>query len=206
MPQKPFEASHVPKGRVKRFGPGQHAAPHEYEPGDFILAHGKSFFSGLIRIGQRLRFRGADRPFAWWSHAAIIVGPDGALIEALGPGVQRANLTKYQPTEYHLVSIAASVSGDDRREAVAFAEWCIGLEYGWLTIVSIALGLLMGGKFTFGFDGQAICSGLVARALERTRVIFNRTPSHIMPADLAKYFDVKPEPRAAVSDKGPIVA
>jgi hypothetical protein len=61
-----------------------------------------------------------------------------------------------------------------------------------MNIVSIALSLITGGKFTFGFDGQAICSGLVARALERTNAIFNRDPEHIMPADLAKYFNVQP--------------
>jgi hypothetical protein len=61
-----------------------------------------------------------------------------------------------------------------------------------LTIVSIALSLLTGGKFTFGFDGQSICSGLVARALERMCAIFNRSSSHIMPADLAKYIEVEP--------------
>lgn len=58
--------------------------------------------------------------------------------------------------------------------------------------MSIAYSLLTGGKFTFGLEGQAICSGLVARAMERTGAIFNRTPSHIMPADLAKYYKVEP--------------
>ena len=192
MPQKPFEAAVVGKAAVRRFGPGEHATPGDFEPGDFILTHGSSLFSHLIRFGQRLRFWGRDRPFAWWNHAAMIVSNEGDLIEALGPGVQRSHIKKYQPTEYHLVSIAAIVSGNDRAEAVAFATWCLGLKYGYVTIVSIALSLLTGGKFTFGFDGQAICSGLVARALERTQAIFNRTPSHIVPADLAKYFAVKP--------------
>jgi hypothetical protein len=58
--------------------------------------------------------------------------------------------------------------------------------------VSIAYTLLTGGKFTFAIDGEAICSGLVARAMERTGAIFNRTPTHVMPADLAKYYDVEP--------------
>ena len=191
MPQKPFEpVVKVPK--VLRFAPDQEAAPHEFEPGDFILTHGKSWTSRLIRFGQGLRFWGANRRYAWWSHAAIIVSPDGALVEALGAGVTRTHISKYGPAEYHLVSISDIVAGaDDRNEAVAFAKWCIDMPYGYANIVSIAISLLTGGKFTFGFDGQAICSGLVARALERTKAIFNRTPSHIMPADLAKYFQVQ---------------
>ena len=192
MPQKPFGSSRVPKLAARRFGPNEQTQPSDFAPGDFILTHGQSFFSGLIRFGQRLRFWGSDRPFAWWNHAAIIVSPTGDLIEALGPGVLRTHISKYRPVEYHLVSISGMVSGNDRDEVVAFAEWCLDLQYAWMTIVSIALSLLTGAKFSFGFDGQAICSGLVARALERTNAIFNRTPSHIMPADLAKYFDVKP--------------
>ncbi len=39
-------------------------------------------------------------------------------------------------------------------------------------------------------DNRIIYSALVARALGRTRVIFDKTPSFIMPADLAKYFRI----------------
>jgi hypothetical protein len=114
-------------------------------------------------------------------------------VEALGGGVKRRNLAVYRDTEYTVVKIDPIVQApEDRHQAVLFAEWSLDQPYGFLSIVSIAYGLLTGGKFTFGFDGQHICSGLVARALERTGAIFNRTPSHIMPADLAKYFLVEP--------------
>ncbi len=191
MPQKPF-APVVTRAKVLRFAPDEEAGPHQFEPGDFILTHGKSWTSWLIRFGQSLRFWGASRRYAWWSHAAMIVAPDGALVEALGAGVTRTHISKYRPAEYHLVSISDIIAAPvDRNEAVAFAEWCVGMPYAWLVIVSIAISLVTGGKFTFGFDGQAICSGLVARGLERTKAIFNRTPSHIMPADLAMYFQVE---------------
>jgi hypothetical protein len=75
-------------------------------------------------------------------------------------------------------------------------------KYGYMTIVSIALSPITGGKLNIGYDGQMICSGLMARALERTTAIFNRTPSHIMPADLAKFFSVEPPPPG--TDKGDI--
>jgi len=71
-----------------------------------------------------------------------------------------------------------------------YAESQRNIAAGFLTIVSIGFGLLTGAKFTFDFEGQHICSGLVARALERTDAIFNRSPAHIMPADLAKYYQV----------------
>ena len=198
MPQQPFkpivEREEAAAPHCIRFAPGEEARPDQYEPGDFILTHASSFFSYLIRFGQRLRFTGQDAKFAWWSHTAIITSANGELIEAVGAGVCRANLTKYRETEYHLVKLGKLADAKDREQAVRFATWSLGESYGWFNIASIALSLVMGGKFTFGFDGQAICSGLVSRALERTSAIFNRSPSHIMPADLAKYFKVTPPP------------
>lgn len=159
------------------------------------MTHGRAWTSKLIRFGQRLRFRGEDTRYTRWNHAAIFVDAGGDLVEALGGGVKRRNIAVYKGTEYTVVSIDKVVQANaDRQQAVQFAEWSLDQPYGFLSIVSIAYGLLTGGKFTFGFDGQHICSGLVARALERTGAIFNRTPSHIMPADLAKYFEVEPPP------------
>lgn len=162
------------------------------QSGDFILTHGRHWTSALIRVGQALRFRGRDRKYAYWNHAALVVDANGDIIEALGPspGVVRQNVSKYAPREYTVVRIKAAP--DDRDEAVGFARACLGEPYGVLTIVSIALSLLTGTRFSFGFDGQMICSGLVARALERTRAIFTKEPSHIMPADLARAYGVVP--------------
>ena len=173
--------------------PGEEAAA--FRPGDFILTHGNAWTSKMIRFGQRLRFRGHDRKYARWNHAAILIDGEGSIVEALGSGVQQRHISVYKPTEYTLVRIDGVVqASQDREQAVEFAKWSRNQPYGFVAIVSIAYGLLTGGKFTFGFDGQHICSGLVARALERTGAIFNRTPSHIMPADLAKYFEVEPPP------------
>lgn len=137
-----------------------------------------------------MRFHGPDSKYTYWNHAAIVVGDDGAIIEALGSGVQKRNISVYEPTQRTLVGITAS--DEDRNEACAFAESACGAKYGYLTIVSIAYSLITGGKFSFIFEGQQICSGLVARSLERTGLIFDTEPSHIMPANLAKLYDVNP--------------
>jgi hypothetical protein len=180
-----YPPAQVEGAETTHFPPAAAARPQDYQTGDFILTHSKGFVSSLIRFGQALRFTGRERGLTWWSHAALIVSDDGALIEALGSGVQRSRLDKYLPTDFQLVRLQSLASEDDRRQIVAYAEWALGQRYGFLTILSISLSLLTGGKFTFGFDGQSICSGLVARALERTNAIFDRSPSHIMPADLA---------------------
>ena len=194
---EPLRSRRYPKARVdgtsvRTFVPGAEAGAGDYEPGDFILTHGRSFFSRLIRFGQGLWFWGPDRTYAWWSHVALIVSPGGDIVEAVGAGVKRAHISKYGQTDYQLVTLGALASPADRVQATTYAEWALGQKYGYLTIISITISLLVGGRFTFGYDGQSICSGLVARALERTSAIFDRSPSHIMPADLAKYFKAAP--------------
>jgi hypothetical protein len=193
MSKRPFKR--IEGTTFKRYGPGEEVQTIDFNPGDFILTHGNTKISKLIRLGQKIRFRGAEEKYSWWNHAALIVSEKGDLIEALGAGVRETNISKYKPTEYHLVQLGTIATGNDREEVVKFAKSSVGLPYGRLTIISIALSLLTGCKLTFGFDEQSICSGLVARALERTSIIFSRTPSHILPADLAKYFGIEaPEP------------
>jgi len=188
-----FEPPVAGKAAAQSFGPDEAATGEDFEPGDFILTHGNACVSQAIRCGQKLRFRGRKRKYAWWNHAALIVSKEGGLIEATGDGVIRSILDKYVGTEYTVVRVPGNRIGpDDRDEVVKYAEWALGQKYGFLTACSIGLNLLLGGKFSFFIDGQTICSGLVARALERTKVIFDRSPSHIMPADLAFYFEVEP--------------
>lgn len=171
---------------------GVRSAEGAPRPGDFILTHGKEWTSQLIRFGQGLRYRGESAKYAYWNHTALVVGDDGAIIEALGTGVAARSIHDYDPTQYTVVRIEASDA--DRAQEVAFARSALGAEYGFVTIVSIALSLVTGGKLAFAIDGQLICSGLVARALERTDAIFKHDPARIMPAELAEIYKVLPPP------------
>jgi len=172
------------------YGAGEEARVGQFDPGDFILTKGAKWQNRLIRFGQALRHRGRNRQYIRWTHAALITSYDGELIEAVGAGVRRGHLSAYKATEYRIVRLGPLATVNDRLQMVKYAKWCLKEEYGYSIIFSIGVSLLTGGKFRFGFDGQAICSGLVARALERTGVILDKSPSHIMPADLAKYFKV----------------
>jgi hypothetical protein len=184
---------HVEYASIRNYPPNVAAQVGEYQKGDFILTHGNTFFSILIRIGQSLAFWGEDSKYTWWNHSALIVSKDGNIIEALGSsGVKLNHISKYAPTDFHIVSLGELASERDREQMCTFAYKTLDLKYGLMIIISIAIGLITGCRFKFGFDGEYICSGLVARALERTSVIFDRSPSHIMPADLAKYFLVEP--------------
>jgi hypothetical protein len=176
---------------IENFGPG--ISIENPEPGDFVLTRGKGWTSVLIRVGERLRYRGKNRKFSYWNHAALFTDANGGIIEALACGVRAGNISKYTPIDYHVVRLDG-VSVQDRQHEVAFATYCVAkhAKYGYLTILGIALSLLAGGRVYFGIDGQEICSELVGRALERTGEIFEKEPWHMMPADLAQAYQVEP--------------
>ncbi len=200
-PRKPFQPARV--GGVEHYPKGYKPNPaRPPKGGDFILTHGLEWSSALIRFGQKLRFRGRDEKYAYWNHAALVINADLDLVEALAGGVEQTNLRKYFGTDYHLVRIDAS--DEDREEVVSYTRSCVSATYGYLTIVSLFFTCLTGGKFSFAIDGQHICSGLVARAQERTHAIFNRDPEHIMPADLAKYYQVDPAAVTVPGDRVPV--
>lgn len=177
---------------VVRFGPGQGTT--ETIPGDFILTHRHALYSWLVSHGQSIRFRKDRRIYAHWSHAALITSGTGDIIEARSKGVLEHTLKEYLHVEYHYVHL--TMDDHDRAQAVKFAQACVGQEYGWGTIFGLAFCALTGSKMQFGFNGTEICSGLVARALERGDYIFPKAPNTMMPADLASYFKVTPSPHA----------
>lgn len=181
-----FEAEYYPPGRQVR----------NPRPGDFLLTHANAWTSRLIRWGETLRYHGPRRKFAHWSHAALFVSADGDIIEALGGGVQQRNVSVYRDTEYHVIRLCDALDLE-RQHEVAFATHCLNDHYGYLTIVSLAITLLTASKLAFGVDGQMICSGLVARCLERTGAIFPYDSWRMLPADLAECFNVVPAPGAS---------
>lgn len=172
--------------RVHRFGAG--AAPAYTTPGDFILTHRRAKYSRIVTFGQRRRFKGEDRHYAHWSHAALVSGHKGEIIQAVSEGVEPSTLDEYRDVEYHYIH--TGMNAQDRTQAVRFAESCQEQKYAWAAVSSLALAQLTGTRFQFGMDQTMFCSELVVRALERGDFIFPKSPNTMMPADLAQYFQV----------------
>jgi hypothetical protein len=180
-------------------GAGIHYPPGEqpsaWIPGDFLVIHSESWQSRLIQWAQRGAARGDDRRFAYWDHTAIVVSPCGELVESVSSrGAIRSPAANYRGSDYYLVRIDACEEA--RRRAVEYAEWAAdhALPYGWWCIAGIACATISGGRLTLQAPGQAMCSGLVARALERSGALFHLAPSHVTPADLACFYGVEPPP------------
>jgi hypothetical protein len=175
--------------RYARCGPGTGIS--QPRPADIILIRSTTWLGEFIRFFERIRFRTeSDRPFAHWSHAAMVVASTGHLIEVGQAGVVVCNIRKYQNQEYHYVYLDLSES--DRRKAVAFAYSCLRQKYGRSAFLLLALAVLLGDRFKVPDRGQQGCVALIVRALQRAGVPFERGPSDMTPADLAKRFGVMP--------------
>lgn len=174
--------------RVERFGPGQSAV--RLSPGDFILTHRRGLLPRLIRLAERRRFRGPLRPYAHWSHAAIVVSDAGELVEAEATGVRRSPLSRYRDSEYHLVHLDLAPELGDR--ASAYADALVGDGFGFLEMAQLGLGLVIGLKAAPGRTRHHVCSTLVALALQAAGENLGTDPETMLPADLARRYGVTP--------------
>lgn len=175
-------------GKYVRCAPGEDIA--DPQPGDVILIRGRGWLGRIIRVVQRIRYRKKEgHPFAYWSHAALIVTP-WHLIEVIHAGVVMRKIEKYRDHEYHYVYLDLSKS--DRSKAVAFAYSCLRQKYGVSSLLLLAASLLLGDRFKVPDRGQQGCVALIVRALHRAGMTFEQRPNDMMPADLAKRFGVVP--------------
>lgn len=154
--------------------PGEDA--HGLRAGDVIFCHRKGLVSWMIRTGESIR--GSHD----WSHVAVVEQPT-VLIEALTHGVSQSPLSKYRHIRYGVVRIP--YTGEDRFQALCFAQSCIGQRYGMSVIMGIALRYLTPGQgLWFGMNGTEICSGLAGQMLVRGWYNFKVNPASITPTEL----------------------
>jgi hypothetical protein len=132
-----------------------------------VYVHSKHFVSKLIQGAQWLRWRAG----AQWNHELLLVKPiikngetvDWIIIQAATKGVSYSTLlTETQDATYAIVS----AEGLRRDDIVAFAEAQVGVKYGFLTLLSIAVNLYTPTFIHLDFqkDGTWICSALTQEA------------------------------------------
>jgi hypothetical protein len=160
-------------------------------PGDVVLIRGRSWASKVILYGQRIRFRTPqDRPFAHWSHVALVTSSAGHLLEIGPAGVVLCSIEKYRNREYHYIHL--DLPDLARRKAVSFAYSCLRQKYGTLSFLLLVLSVVLRDRFKVPDRGQHGCVATIVRALQRAGVTFEQRPTDMTPADLAKRFGVRP--------------
>jgi hypothetical protein len=160
-------------------------------PGDVVLVRGAGWLGKLIRLFVRMRCRrDGSRSLAHWSHAGIIVSPQGHLVEVVHTGVILSHIEKYRDQEYHYVHL--DLAAADRTRASRYAYSCLRQKYGRWSFVLLGFAVLLGDRFAVPDRGQQGCVALIARALQRAGITFARRPTDMTPADLARKFGVMP--------------
>lgn len=179
---------------VRYFSAGVDAS---VQPGDFILTHSAGLVGWAIRFGQRLRYRKARRPYAWFNHAAGVVAADGTLVEMLARGATVSGLSKYSNRDYTVVS--PDLDTDRRAETVAYWQWLAATHtgYGWASIAADALSLATGIHLAAATDMRPVCSAAVAAGIGENP--WRACAAAVMPADLAAFYQALPP----TSAKGP---
>lgn len=114
----------------------------------------------------------------------------GSVVEAEASGVRRSPLTKYRDREYHAVRLHG-VDAGRRAAGVEFALACVGESFGYAELAAAGLSLLTGRHVVLERRAHMICSVLVGRSLEREGIDLGRDVRQLLPADLARAFDIR---------------
>jgi hypothetical protein len=175
-------------------------------PGSLVFCHSKGIIGRAIRIGEWLRYRRGDT----YNHVAILdeyVAPSDAdpywtVIQAEAHGVTRgARLDTVAPGGFYC--IVQPPAGADPEKVLEFARSQVGRRYGWVTIASVIVTLLVPFRF---FDvmwpDTWICSAVGAECL-RAGGWFRSWPDvyQVLPSELWEQMAVdKPAASLGPSD------
>lgn len=136
------------------------------KPGDIGFAHTTGIMGRAIRFGEAIRGAKND---AKWNHAFIIYQPvsegkdtDWYVIQAEASGVTCDKLlSEVAPGgDYEII-----YNQFDAEKVLAFAESQVGAKYGFVTIASCVLDILLPDSICLRKSDSWICSGLVAASL-----------------------------------------
>lgn len=149
--------------------------------------YGTAWDAKLIRFGQGLPWRPtANRTYGWPTHAVLVTGDDGSILEALASGLTKGNISKYADEQMAIVRPKLTPTQRAAGLAWAQAEFERHCRYGWTDIGSVVIQLLTPLKFDFNWNGSMICSAVIARYLEHGGTALPTfSPFVTTPGDLA---------------------
>lgn len=186
----------VPDSSFTIYSEGEHC--NNADPGDLVLIRHRGKFPFIIRLGQRIyywrkRFIGHpeyDSDFCKFNHAAVVVeGGEGTyIVEMQAKGGVKSSLKDYVAQEYAVIKLTAD--DNQKQDAVDFANYCLNIEYGYISIVAIAINILIGWGISLSTRGL-ICSAATSLSARCMGLIPDGPDITVMPADLARYFKVR---------------
>ena len=190
----------APEASVRVFHEGQ--ACVNALPGDMILVQHDGFAPAVIRFGQRVRyfmlrhlFRRKEflKIYCQYNHSMIVVdgGPEATVCQMEAAGGRIVKLRDYVDRKYVVVS-PTNVHDTQRLAARRFAVWCEDINYGWFSIFGDVLDVLIPViSIALASGVRMVCSTASCLAHRCMGLIPDKSDVSVMPADLARYYDVK---------------
>ena len=137
--------------------------PKDWLTGDLVFAHSTGIIGKAIRFAERIRGKGGYN----WNHVAVLRGEiDGVwyIIQAEAKGVtDDKTLESVAPGgSYEVVRLPKEV---DRLSFFTFVSSQVGAKYGYLSILSCAVDIIIPDSICLRQSKTWICSGLVAAGL-----------------------------------------
>ncbi len=159
-------------------------------PGDVILLRHRDWLGLLIRVFARIRYHAPEeRPYTYWSHAALVLSSAGHLVEVNPRGVIVSHIRQYRDRDYHYIALDLPPAA--RQAAVRFALSCVRQKYSIRNFLLLAATIALGDRVRMPDSGHG-CVSLVARALQEAGILFDRKPTDMVPGDLARRFGITP--------------
>jgi len=152
------------------------AAATVYAPGDVGLCRGTAILDRLIETGESIHGAGRGSRF---SHAFVIVTPEGGTVEAQAKGVVRATVASHGPA----VTILGAPAGLARPAVVDYAISRLGTAYNFLDDGLLGVDCLLGTTW-HSHSKAVICSELAALAWQAGGWALPRPAAEIMPSTI----------------------
>ena len=159
------------------------------KPGSVGVSNTRDAMGYLIRFGEAIRFKRGSH----WSHAFIVsdqVSDTGSpyIIQAQMRGVTDSMTLDELPGTYQILPMPKGVN---RARALQFAKAQVGVQYGFLTILAIALDILTWDwfpSFRAARKQSWICSALVFESLRFGGYLHNVVDIYeVTPAELYNF-------------------
>lgn len=190
----------VPHARVRVFYKGHHCK--DAIAGDIILVQHSGKMPATIRLGQRIRYfmlrnvlrrSQYESVFCQYNHAMVVVeGGERAKVSQMeAAGGRIVDLFDYTDMKYTVVS-PIRAEAPQRAATVRMARWCEGIAYGWFSILGCVIDVFIPViSVALGTGQRMICSTATSYALRCMGFIPDKNDTSVMPADIARYFDVR---------------
>jgi hypothetical protein len=156
----------------------------------------------MIGIGQTIKYwmlrviarkHQYEAVFCNVRHAMVVVegGRDATVSQMEPRGGEIVSLTDYAYLKYAVVH-TKNATTEQRDVSVAQAKWCVGIKYGFVTILGMVINIFIPFvTVSLALGASMVCSTAASLTQRALGFIPDEADDAMFPADLARLYDVR---------------